>query len=261
MSYIFLKLKIIFFRLIGLINVQERLVKKIQYLNHNYFFYTPNYLNNYRAITLLTKEPETIEWIKGFKKNKIFYDIGANIGLYSVFASKEMEAQSYAFEPSILNLELLYKNITINRLNHLINIIPISLTESNQVSQFKLSNLDKGGALSAFDVNYDQFGKKFIHKNYYNAPGITLNKCVDVFNMRMPNYIKIDVDGIEHLILKGGEKIIREAESILIETTEHFKESYDFCQKILISNKFELISKNKNPDEPGNQIWVKKIVI
>ena len=88
-----------------------------------------------------------------------------------------------------------------------------------------------------------------------------MNKCVDVFNMRMPNYIKIDVDGIEHLILKGGEKIIREAESILIETTEHFKESYDFCQKILISNKFELISKNKNPDEPGNQIWVKKIVI
>lgn len=260
MAYIFLKLKIIFFKVIGFINIQDRLIKKINYLNNNYFFYTPNYLNNYRAVTLLTKEPDTIEWIKSFKKNKIFYDIGANIGLYSVFASKEMRALSYAFEPSILNLELLYKNITINRLNNLINIIPISLTETNQVSQFKLSNLDKGGALSAFDVNYDQFGKELIYKNYYNSPGITLNSCVDIFNLKMPNYIKIDVDGIEHLVLKGGEKIIREAESILIETTEHFKESYDICQKLLVSNKFELISKNNNFDEPGNQIWVKKIV-
>ena len=170
-----------------------------------------------------------------------------------------MKALSYAFEPSILNLELLYKNITINKLNHLINIIPISLTETNQLSQFKLSNLDKGGALSAFDVNYDQFGEKFICKNYYNSPGITLDNCVDIFNLRMPNYIKIDVDGIEHLVLRGGEKIIKQAESILIETTEQFKESYDICQNLLVNNNFKLITKNSNLAEPRNQIWVKEI--
>lgn len=257
MMYILLRLKIIFFKLISFLNIQDKLKKKINCHNSSYFFYTPNYLNNYRATTFLTKEPETIDWIKGFKENKIFYDIGSNIGLYSIFAAKEKNSLCYAFEPSILNLEILYKNISVNNLNEKISIIPISLSDNNKLSQFKLSNLDKGGALSAFDVDYDQFGEKFISKDFYLSPGITLDECTRVFKLQLPNYIKIDVDGIEHLILRGGIKVIQNAESVLIETTEKFKESFDICQKILNQNNFKLVSKNKNFSEPGNQIWTK----
>ena len=111
--------------------------------------------------------------------------------------------------------------------------------------------------MSAFDVDYDQFGEKFISKDFYLSPGITLDECTRVFKLQLPNYIKIDVDGVEHLILRGGIKVIQNAESVLIETTEKFKESFDICQKILNQNNFKLVSKNKNFSEPGNQIWTK----
>ena len=50
-------------------------------------FYTPNELCAFRVKTFYSKEPETIDWINSFKENKIFWDIGANIGLYSCYAA------------------------------------------------------------------------------------------------------------------------------------------------------------------------------
>ena len=44
-------------------------------------------------------------------RNNTYLDIGANVGLYSIYAAKLTEANVYAFEPSVLNLEILYKNI------------------------------------------------------------------------------------------------------------------------------------------------------
>ena len=55
----------------------------------NLLFFTPNDLCEMRVETLFTKEPETIKWIDNFsvKSNSIFWDIGANIGLYSIYAA------------------------------------------------------------------------------------------------------------------------------------------------------------------------------
>ena len=52
-------------------------------------FFCPNELSKWRVETLYTKEPETLEWIDEFEQNKeiIFWDIGANIGLYSIYAA------------------------------------------------------------------------------------------------------------------------------------------------------------------------------
>ena len=59
--------------------------------NHKIKFFVPNKLTHYRASTILNKEPETIEWIENFEKKNnekiIFWDIGANVGLYSIYAA------------------------------------------------------------------------------------------------------------------------------------------------------------------------------
>ena len=62
---------------------------------------------------LLTKEPETLEWIDQFKGDKIvFWDIGANVGLYSIYAAlKHKDIQIISFEPSVNNLRVLSRNI------------------------------------------------------------------------------------------------------------------------------------------------------
>ena len=58
-------------------------IKKIHHMN----FYMPNSLTRWRAQTLYSKEPGTIKWIDGFKKMKFFWDIGSNVGIYSLYAS------------------------------------------------------------------------------------------------------------------------------------------------------------------------------
>ena len=71
----------------------------------------------WRVDTYFSKEPETLEWIDSFqeKENLIFWDIGANIGLYSIYNTlKNNNSKTIAFEPSTSNLRILSRNISIN---------------------------------------------------------------------------------------------------------------------------------------------------
>ena len=86
-------------------------IKKIQLKNNVIFLYEVNNVTKYRNDTFFTKEPETLEWIDKFTKNSVFWDVGANVGLYSIYAAKTRDCNVTAIEPSVFNLELLAKNI------------------------------------------------------------------------------------------------------------------------------------------------------
>src|SRR5205823_680763 len=68
---------------------------------------TPNALCKWRATTFSTKEPETLQWIDNIPKKSVVWDIGANIGLYSIYAAKQRYCHVWSFEPAVFNLELL----------------------------------------------------------------------------------------------------------------------------------------------------------
>ena len=51
----------------------------------------------WRAKTLFTKEPITINWIRNFKKDSVFFDVGANVGMYSVFAAIINDIKVFSF--------------------------------------------------------------------------------------------------------------------------------------------------------------------
>ena len=73
----------------------------------------------WRAETYETKEPDTIEWIDSFfREGDVIYDIGANIGQYSLYAAKKLKGNCriLAFEPEALNYSKLNKNIVLNNL-------------------------------------------------------------------------------------------------------------------------------------------------
>ena len=197
--------------------------KKVFYKNNEYFFHVPNRINLWRTQTFLTKEPDTIRWIENFKVNSVFWDVGANIGLYSCFASRQKKAKTFAFEPSVFNLEVLSKNIYCNNLSDKIIIIPLSLTSETKISSFNMSKIEVGGARSSFSENYDEEGNVFNPVFKYNTLGISGNDFVKKFNIDKPDYIKIDVDGIEYLVLNGLSEILDDTSSILIEVTESFK--------------------------------------
>ena len=77
----------------------------------------------------MAKEPDMIEWIESFNRNDILFDVGANIGLYSIFASKQGIKKVIAFEPEALNFALLNQNIFLN--NEQDRIVPLNVGLSN----------------------------------------------------------------------------------------------------------------------------------
>ncbi len=221
-------------------------------------FYVPNSLNSYRAKTFSSKEPETLEWIESFNEESIFWDIGANIGLYSIYAAKYNSAQVYAFEPSVFNLEFLAKNIYKNNLSNKVRIFPLALSNRSEFNLFKMNDPVWGGALSTFGENYDQHGKDFNTTFEYTIAGVTADKAVELLSAPRPDYIKIDVDGIEHLILEGCENILKTTKSVLVEINDNFKEQANDSEKYLIQAGLVLKQKfDLGVDNQYNQLWVR----
>ena len=120
--------------------------KDVIYSSLKMSFIIPNRLSSYRVNTFATKEPETLEWIKTIPNGSVMWDIGANIGLYSIYAAKARNCRVYAFEPSVFNLEMLARNIFLNNLQQQITIVPIALSDMLSESLFQMSSTEWGGA-------------------------------------------------------------------------------------------------------------------
>jgi len=192
--------------------IQSDSYKSILIFNKKVFFFVPNQLIQYRIDTFFTKEPETLKWIDDFKKDKkvIFWDIGSNIGLYSMYAAlKHSNIEINSFEPSSSNLRVLSRNISINNLVNKININQFPLTDKNKGFQLMMeSDFREGGALHSFGRDLDFEGKKINTKNNYKIYGFSIDYLINNLEFSIPNYIKIDVDGLEHVILEGAKKVL-----------------------------------------------------
>lgn len=230
-------------------------------------FSTPNSLNLYRANTFSTKEPETLRWIDGIRSNSILWDVGANVGIYSCYAAKKCNCRVYAFEPSVFNLEILARNLALNNLSKKVTIVPLPLNERLEESQMKMTNTTWGGALSTFSKNYGHDGNAINGVFEYSIIGISMLDAVNLLGIPKPDYIKIDVDGIEHLILKGGIEIIKSVKELLVEINDQFREQATEATSFLNSAGFELIEKShadcfdsytSAAKYTYNQIWINK---
>ena len=234
--------------------IHERSYKSIKILDKEIKFFVPNQLLEWRVNTYFSKEPETLEWIGSFKekKNLIFWDIGANIGLYSIYNSlKHPQSTTIAFEPSSSNLRVLTRNISINNLEKNIKVVPIPLTNKENIFQeMKEGHFIEGGALNSFGEKFDFEGKEFKPTMKYNLLGTTMNYFIENSILDIPDYIKIDVDGIEHLILEGGDKFLndKKVKSMSIEINENFKEQYDKVLNLMNKYEFKLLHKKNNDD-------------
>ena len=226
----------------------------------------PNLINKFRADTFSSKEPETLEWIDSIPIGSVFWDIGANVGLYSCYAAKKRCCKVLSFEPSVFNLESLARNIFINDLMDKITIVPLPLSNKLQVSSLNMSSTDWGGALSTFGQSYGHDGNDLEKIFEFKTIGLSMDDAVQRLDIPVPDYIKMDVDGIEHLILKGGSRVLREVAGILIEVNEDYKEQDDNVFEYLTEAGLVLKEKRHSDMFEGNiafgnsynQIWVRQ---
>lgn len=246
-----------------IINKARESTQRVNYQNNSFIFSTPSSLSLYRAKTFSTKEPETLEWIDRFEDNAVFWDVGANVGLYSCYAAKVKKSKVYAFEPSVFNMELLARNIFLNNLTNLVTIVPLPLSDEMSTNTLNMSSIELGGALSTFGQDYGHDGNPLNSVFSFTTIGLSISDAVDKLGLPKPNYIKIDVDGIESLILKGGYEILCNAQGVLIEINEDFSTQFSEATKYLEDAGLVLISKHRAVNDSivsncFNQIWARK---
>lgn len=209
-------------------------------------FFIPNDVIKWRLESLYSKEPETLEWIDNFEsdngKEIIFWDVGANIGLYSIYAARKYNnIKIYSFEPSTSNLRVLSRNISINNLHNKIIINQFPLIDKDfSFLEMNEPEFIEGWAMNTYGEALDYRGEQFYAKQKYRIFGASIDYLIEKNILKIPNYIKIDVDGIEDKILSGGLKFLshQNVKSISVELNEDYASQYKNVFKILTKLNF-----------------------
>lgn len=144
------------------------------------------------------KEPETTEWISSLPAGSVLYDIGANCGSYALLAGS-LGLKVYAFEPAPFNFQRLVENIEANGLQDRVTPIQMALSDDFGTCGFDWSSEEPGAA------SHTQIPKGDI-------PTVRLDSLKPV-----PDYIKIDVDGHELAVIRGGVGVWPKIKSLQVE--------------------------------------------
>ena len=194
-------------------------INRIQYNGGHVKFSTPNDATQWRVDTFFSKEPDTLAWIKTFEPGEILVDVGANVGMYTIWAAKTRGIRVYAFEPESQNYAVLYQNIVLNELSQQVIAYCAALSDESAFSLLHLGAFESGGSMHSFGEKVDF---KLEHRETRVSQGCistTLDELVAKCTIPMPDHIKIDVDGLEHKVLAGARNVLadRRLKSILIE--------------------------------------------
>jgi len=179
-----------------------------------------------RIRSLFTKEPITLAWIDSFKEGQTLYDIGANVGMYTIYAAVMRNAKVISFEPESLNYAELNKNIYVNDLHNQVLAYGLALSDVDKADKLLLSDFGLGIAYHDFEENSWTEDKEFapdwkVSKDNRRPQGC-IGRRVDSLvadGVPVPDHIKIDVDGLEHRVIAGMIETLRQPQlkTILIE--------------------------------------------
>lgn len=194
-------------------------IKRLDYPKSELFVQVNN-LREYRTRAhSCAKEPETITWIEECTTSEtIFYDIGANIGAYSLVAATN-GAKVYAFEPAFQNFYTLNKNVTLNNLDRIINCFPTAFSSNTCVDNFVYLDTTSGTSLGFYNKER-KFHRDISQPEVEKAVMVfTLDDFIRVFSLLAPTMIKIDVDGAEEDVVLGAVETLRNKtlKTVLIE--------------------------------------------
>lgn len=219
------------------------LVRRMDYERAPVYLNVDSWIEHDFRLRSCQKEPGTVEWIESwFKPGDVFYDVGANVGAYSLVAFRFLKGQAkiYAFEPGFVTFPQLCRNIHLNDAAEVITPLQVALFDQTGLAAFHYQNLTTGGALHSLGAPIDQCGQEFQPVFTLSTLAYRLDEFVQQFGLPFPNHIKIDVDGNELQILKGAGDILRHPElhSILLEIDKEQSEAE--ITSLLDANEFVL---------------------
>lgn len=213
--------------------LSKNLKKKIIFDGKTITFKTGHNRLNNRVSKFFEDEPLLIKWIEKFNSDDVFLDIGANVGSYSL-AALSKGSLVYSIEMDLNNNSVLFENIFLNKLYENSVILPFGVGSKNNLENIFYRDFTVGDCLQSI-------GREpqipTIKKNPFKIkqPVFSLDKLFEIFNLKQPNKVKIDVDGNEKFVFEGGKKIILGAEEIYYEDIGS-KEDKQIIDEILKNN-------------------------
>jgi FkbM family methyltransferase len=180
--------------------------------------YTPGKDALYFARHAFTREPETVEWIDGFASDDVFWDVGASVGPYTVYAGKR-GISTVAFEPNPFSFHCLARNIVENGVGDAVQAHCLGLSDNNGRGRFYMPSFEAGtSGSSLYDSGLSRLG--FAKADIaVDAFALSADSLIETFGFPPPTHIKIDVDSIEPQILRGAMGLLKSGrvKSLLIE--------------------------------------------
>lgn len=165
-----------------------------------------------------TDEPEMLAWIDGFKAGETFWDIGANIGLFTMYAAQRKDLTILAFEPNGLNFGITIEHMVLNKLDAYAQCFCVAFAQKTEIGHLVCSDAEVGQAGNNL---VEEDGTSITRENTNTfrqaVPVYSIDDFITAFGLAIPDHVKLDVDGLEHIILRGGTKTLSQIKSLMIE--------------------------------------------
>lgn len=166
-----------------------------------------------------------------YKNDLIFWDVGANIGIYSVLFSKmHPDWKIFAFEPNKEVEPILKENIVENHAQN-IEVLTLALSNKSSTSLLKLNKFRAGG-----NTLIDTQGNRFRVLEVITAMG---DELIALKKIPKPDFIKIDCEGHELKVLIGLRDTIFNSKPIM--SIELLKDNWDYSEFAVFINHLNLL--------------------
>lgn len=173
------------------------------------------------------------------KNSKLVIDIGANIGVTSLMCAKQ-GAFVYAFEPEILNFDVLKYNVKINNFYNKIICINKGVGKSNKLTELFIHPSNSGATSSYLEQ------KGLNKENYQIVEFISINTVFDFYDINYCDLLKMDCEGSEKDIINDlYEELINKIGQISVE----------FHDKKIMNDLIKKLSKWYNPIHLKRYEW------
>jgi FkbM family methyltransferase len=147
------------------------------------------------------------------KQGMIFFDIGANLGQYTLFGAKRVgnNGRVHSFEPSSRMFSELKFNVELNNLSNICILNNVAVSEKEGTA--KLSKYEPGGEVfgSLGNQNWAESSKSII--GHEEVRTIILDKYIKEHNINHIDLIKMDIEGAELLALRGAYQLLHQAKA------------------------------------------------
>ena len=175
--------------------------------------------NSHAASTIVhhtaKQEPDTVSWIEAMPEDGVLWDIGANIGFFSLYAGAVLGGNGVrvvAFEPAAASYGVLNRNIEGNGMDGRIVAYCVALAGATKAGRLNMGAAGQGTAAGSWYNGFETTTGSMIDNIdtvfRQGSVGFSIDDFVRMFRPPLPTHVKMDVDNIEADILRGGRRTL-----------------------------------------------------